>query len=287
MRKYKPRKDNSFHIEKKLFEEVKALQEDGINGNGHSPENLKILEHLPYITRCLSKYLFTKFRSEFDRADLISEGLLGLVEAAHRPIPTDTTDNFKAYSFARSFGYVMEFLRKNSNTVRLPRSFIKQASFVKKKVEEFYELGHPDDEFYDFLIERTKMSPEQLDKVLRFFDGINVYSMDEPNIDSQRSRGVSYRHLDKTSPEYKKMGSYARVDDALEYKGIRNIISLLGLKGKITPNEWYVINEYYSDKGRTMREISEDLDLTESRVSQIHSSAIAKTKMYLQRNNGL
>ena len=52
--------------------------------------------------------------------------------------------------------------------------------------------------------------------------------------------------------------------------------------GTLKKKEQLVISLYYKE-GLTMKEISQIMELTEARVSQIHSKAIAKMKKVLEK----
>ena len=53
----------------------------------------------------------------------------------------------------------------------------------------------------------------------------------------------------------------------------------------LTPKERVIIEQYYR-AGHTMREIGEMLDLTESRVGQIHSNVMDRLKALLGQKSG-
>ena len=100
---------------------------------------------------------------------------------------------------------------------------------------------------------------------------------------------ISYEEAGcSTTTEKENLVSYlvkGRSDDALTMARIKEIkagvaraISQLGEKEKL------VISLYYWDE-LTMKEIGKVLDITESRISQIHSEAILHLRTKLRREN--
>jgi len=73
-----------------------------------------------------------------------------------------------------------------------------------------------------------------------------------------------------------------------DFSSVENEELLVALRGGIEelPDKMRVVMHLYYSKGQRMREIGEQLGLTESRVSQIHSAAVARLKRSLRDRTG-
>ena len=66
----------------------------------------------------------------------------------------------------------------------------------------------------------------------------------------------------------------------------RELAEALQLAIRSVPDKMRVVMHLYYNEGKRMREIGEELNLTESRVSQIHSAAVARQRRDLRPISG-
>ncbi len=220
-----------------------------------------ILAHLPMVKRLVHKMAAHLVpRHELD--DLISCGTLGLVNAARAFDPSHDA-SFKTYAYIRIRGAILDELRTRSFT---PSTVLKQIILVRGAYRRLIDVrGNPPGD--EDLAAEVGVSLEQLYRTLaearrQHFLCIHGLSDEEPALD-----GLS--PLDKgPSP-----------DQELQRK--ETLAALATAITKLSQRERHVLLMYYREE-LNMKEIAEVLKVTESRVSQIHSSALFKLSMTLQ-----
>ena len=226
-----------------------------------SLEEKWILQHLPLVRHIVSK--ITEMRTQrADVDDLISAGTLGLVRAAHAYDSTRKAE-FKTYAYIRIRGAVIDEMRS--------RSFVPAATFGQlRRIESAHqklsgEQGQPPGD--DELAAEVGISLEQLYRTLQearktHFLSIHGLVEDEPSM-------VSLVPPDKApSPdvEVQRKEMSQRLAKAIKELPKRDRMILL----------------LYYERDLTMKETAQVLDVTESRVSQLHASALFKLSMKLK-----
>ena len=215
-----------------------------------------ILENLELVQRIASK-MGTWVDASLSKDDLISAGTIGLVKAAKDYDPNNEAD-FSTYAYIRIKGAMIDLLRKWSFT---PTDTNKQL----KELNEAYQnhlnkTGMPPSD--------TQLAQEMgvpLKKLYKLYD--NSRSQYFLSIDKQDSDGYSI--YDSFESDSQRPSASMEKQELKEQ--LANAITSLPEKEK------QVIILYYT-KQLTMREIAEVLNLTESRVSQLHAKAIYKMK---------
>lgn len=126
------------------------------------------------------------------------------------------------------------------------------------------ELGREatDEELANYL----GIEVEEIDKLLAQTSFYNVVSIEEEFADNYKLQLMDEKK--ENSPQ-----------ESLEYKDTLN--DLTKAIDKLKPKEKTIINLYYYEN-LTYKEISEIVGVTESRISQIVSSALVKLKDYMQ-----
>lgn len=196
--------------------------------------------------------------------DLVGFGILGLIEAVDRFNP-DQGVKFATYAVTRIRGQIIDSLRAMD---LLPRSVyrhnrdIEQAmatltqglgrSPTNEEVAEFLNISL--DQYHGWLAD-INFSMISLDQVLVYDNGeeSNLYgSLEDTNIPSPSQQ----------------------IDDS-EMK-----TELVAAIHKLPEREQLMISLYYND-GLTMKEIGQVLDVSESRVSQIHARAMLTLRSFI------
>lgn len=197
--------------------------------------------------------------------DIVNEGVIVLMNSIDK---YDMNKNIKFESFIskRIRGLVIDIARKND---WVPRSIRKAAKSVDKAANElFIELGRmPTD---DEMAERMNMSVEKYRKTLGDTNLMNVMSFEIliDNSDNGLPGSQLMSSNIETMPEH-----YL---DAEELKAeIKAGLENLRYKEKLVISLHYV-------QGLNMKEIAEVLGVSEPRISQLHSNALRKLRIYLQ-----
>ncbi|MDR0292713.1 MAG: FliA/WhiG family RNA polymerase sigma factor [Oscillospiraceae bacterium] len=213
-----------------------------------------------HLVRSIALRLVPTYRKHVDFDDLMSSGLLGLMDAIDKfDITKDV--KFETYASLRVKGEIIDQIRRQDWAPISLRQKI-------KKVEECFEtmessMGRTPTELE--VASHLSMSAEDVKKTLDEAHTFNLVALDELLMD--RVAGDALAASPEESPEKR-----------LEEKELKVILTqtIEALPDK----EKQVVSMYYYDE-LTLKEIGLVLGVTESRVSQIHSKALMtlRTKM--------
>ncbi|MSR75861.1 MAG: FliA/WhiG family RNA polymerase sigma factor [Planctomycetes bacterium] len=219
-----------------------------------------ITDFLPLVHHVLGR-LPLRLPTTLDRDDLFDVGVLGLMNAAASYSPTRGA-SFKTHAFVNIRGAILDELRKHDVVPRSRRDRVKQLDRAERAVEE--RLGRratPEE-----LAQETGLSIEQVDESLVNAHGMAMLSLE----DSSSSGGgddSSTRLMDCVSLP-------SSPDPANEAAQNELKLQLAAAITQLPERERRVIVLYYAEELR-LKEIGAVLGITESRVSQIHSRALA------------
>ena len=197
--------------------------------------------------------------------DLINEGNLGLIKAAHR---FDETRGFKFISYAVWWirQSILQALAEQSRIVRLPLNKIGSINKINKAYAAL-EQTHQRPPSAEEIAEVLEMSEDDVKESLRN-SGRHV-SMDAPLVEGEDSNLYDVLNSsDSPHPDQDLMV------DSLRTEIERSLATL-------TPREGDVIRLYFGLNGQhplTLEEIGEKFDLTRERVRQIKEKAIRRMK---------
>ena len=193
--------------------------------------------------------------------DLINQGVLALMDCMDRYDKTKGA-KFETYAYMRVRGALIDFIRKQDWVPHRARNF-------NKKIEEAYaslsnrNTREPDvEEIASYL----DIPPEKVESHLQYMNHSVVISLESmlEDITGTILRAEPENRNDSYKPE-----------ESLYYKEICRTLttSIESLKEK----ERLVITLYYYEELK-YAEIAEILEISESRVCQIHTKAITKLK---------
>ncbi len=191
--------------------------------------------------------------STVDRGDLVGSGVIGLIDAMERFDPSHGV-KFETFAVPRIRGAIYDGLRKLD---WVPRSIRSRARLVQSAISELeHEAGRaPTD---DELAAHLQISPVELTRWLSAIASATVGPLDRAI-----EAGAEPAALDgpgSGSPS-------AAVEDVELGQIMRAEIT------KLPDREKLVLSLYY-DEGLTLAEIGQVLEVTESRVSQIHTKSV-------------
>ena len=197
--------------------------------------------------------------------DLISAGVFGLMDAI------DAYDlsrgvKFETYCVPRIRGAMLDELRTMDWVPRLVRSKASKLNEAIKTLEAHFGR-HPSEKELAVQLELT--IPE-LEKMIRDANAVNLISLNKKWYETDSYKDV--REIDIL--EDKKGEDPTR-------RVYKNDLMRLVTKG-LNRNERLIIILYYYEE-LTMKEIGATLDLSESRVSQMHSSIVQRLRGQLVR----
>ncbi|MEK4875125.1 FliA/WhiG family RNA polymerase sigma factor [Bacillus sp. FSL W8-0102] len=204
------------------------------------------------------------------RDELKSLGFLGLVDALTKFDPSRDL-KFDTYASFRIRGAILDGLRKED---WLPRGTREKAKKIEAKIEELEQqfLRHVTAEE---VANELDMSEEELQQIMAEYYTANILSMDDQIKDQEEMDGKGYDIKDDriSTPE----------EEVVKEELIQELSrEIAGLSEK----EKLVLSLFYQEE-LTLTEIGEILNLSTSRISQIHSKALFKLRNKLKKVSGI
>ncbi len=229
------------------------VYEDNANLNR---QNSLVMNNLDLVAR-IAAYFKSRLPSHIELDDLIQSGYLGLIEASNHYKP-EKGASFQTFASIRIKGSIIDELRKNSWGTRESLKMMKQLDAAQGKLEQVFQRQPTSDE----LASEMNLT---LDAYNKLCDRINVCQV----ISIDHTIGVETIADDVKDP-------FGVMENEDLKKNLKLILEKLPEKEQILLSLYYV-------EGLTFKQISEVLDLTEARISQIHAGVIAKIKSRLLR----
>ena len=223
-----------------------------------------ILDYLPYVKRVVNR-IVVHLPSGVEREDLYNVGVIGLIQAIDRFDPS-RDNKFTPYAVFRIRGAVLSELRSRDFLSRLSRRKIRELDRACAKLEQ--RLGRP--------AEAAELAAE-----------MNI-TLDELHHIKQMS-SISFISFDElegsTAMEKKKLfnGFLREDEDVLSKAGLMEVQSSVAEAIEELPEKEQLVLSLYYDDELTMKETGGVLGITESRVSQLHSQAIARIRAKLRK----
>jgi RNA polymerase sigma factor for flagellar operon FliA len=229
--------------------------------------NALMERHLPLVKYIAERLLQTLPKSiELD--DLISAGLFGLMDAI-RGFDPERGIKFKTYCTTRIRGSILDQLRSQDWVPRLVRL---KASRIEKALRKLTaEYGR--EPTHSELAIALEMEPDELTREMDAASARSMYSLSEKWEDND----------DEGSGEKIDVIEDSQATDPIQELNQNDLLAYM--TRSLTPKERFIIEQYYR-AGHTMREIGEMLNLTESRVCQIHSNVMERLKALLGQKSG-
>ena len=222
-------------------------EKSSISINQLIEDNLELVKKIAW-------QVFGRVQKVVEIEDLIQQGMEGLVSAAQKYSPKEGV-SFQQYAQLRIRGSIIDFLRKNSNLCRT--TIKKKQDFERAKLELLKSLGR--DPTNDELIEKLKIQPDEFNYWEKAFEANNIQSLDQ----AYDEYSILYQSSSK-NPEME-----------LQDKELKNQIKE-ALK-VLNQREAMVAQLYYVEE-LNIYEISEILEISTGRISQIKKSIIEKLR---------
>ena len=227
-----------------------------------------VLEHVGLV-KTLAQRLVQRLPAQVEVSDLISVGVLGLIDAATRYKPS-TGVPFDAFARRRVQGAMLDALR---DLDWAPRSLRKMRRDLDGAIARLrHELARdPDD---DEIAAAMNLSQAEYGRVLDQVRSLELGAMRQ--LDAPNQDGLSLIELCIDPDE----GPEAR----LERSELRE--HLTGALTQLPDRERQILALYYEEE-LTMAEIGAVIGVCESRVSQLRSLALSRLRVSLRESLGL
>jgi RNA polymerase sigma factor for flagellar operon FliA len=226
-----------------------------------------IVEYAPLI-KYIAQKIAARLPANIELDDLISCGVIGLMDAIDKYDPT-RDNKFKTYAEFRIRGAILDELRSQD---WVPRSIREKAKLVDKALiklegelgraatdeEMCKELSLTQEEYYDLLNKAKSVSLLNIDDSASFNRGDKKLLMGllESRRSSNPFASVNYR----------------KAQDRIK-EGIKSL-----------PEKQRLVLSLYYYEDLNLKEIGQVLNVTESRVSQLHTQAVLKLRSKLKND---
>lgn len=211
-------------------------------------------QFFPYIEK-VARRLARRLPAHVEIDDLVSSGVIGLMEAAERFDP-NRVDRFEAFAEFRIRGAMLDDLRSRDTLSRDMRRLSNELREATRKLES--QLGRTPDQ-------------EELANTL----GVDV---DELYARQQKLSGSSVVGIDDAGPDFLERTCDETSPDPFELTSHRETLGRLvqGI-GRLPDKMQQVLSLYYIEN-LNLKEIGTVLGVTESRVCQIHGEATRRLR---------
>src|SRR5258705_13737736 len=242
--------------------EVREIKDVWIEYKKTRTEALRniLMENYLHLVRYNAERIHANLPDEVELDDLMSAGIFGLMDAI-AAFDLQRGVKFETYCAPRIRGAILDELRSMDWVPRLVRSRAHKLDGATKQLE--VELGRAPTN--DEIAKRLRISIGEFEKMPKDASAVSTVSLSRKWFETDSNKDV--RELDVL--EDKRGADPVR---ELQRKDLKQLIT----KG-LSRAERLIIILYYFDE-MTMKEIGATLDLSESRVSQMHSSILMRLK---------
>ena len=229
---------------------------DGDVPVGEVPQQELVLRYADLVKR-IAYHLVSRMPPNVEVDDLIQSGMIGLLDAAKHYSATKGA-NFETYAGIRIRGAMLDEVRKSDWTPRsVHRNMREMADVVRKLENDKGQDATPTD-----IAEGLGVSIEEYHKLVQ-----DAASFDQVGSSEDDSSPADHARDERPGPF-----------DHIEEAGFRD--ALADAIRTLPEREKLVLSLYY-DEDMNLREIGEVLEVSESRVCQIHGQALIRLRARL------
>ncbi len=225
----------------------------------------KLMERYFPLVKYNGERIWQRLPDGVELDDLISAGVFGLMDAIDA-YDMDRGVKFETYCVPRIRGAMLDELRTMDWVPRLVRSKASKLNDARKKLEA--KLGRQPT--VQEMAERMELTVKEVEKMMSDANAVGLISLNKKWYETD-----SYKDVREIDVLQDKKGE----DPTRRIQ--KNDLMRLVTKG-LNRNERLIIILYYYEE-LTMKEIGATLDLSESRVSQMHSSIVQRLQSQLGR----
>lgn len=223
---------------------------------GDLKAKIKLIEHYTQLVKIIAGRLYTSYGTSVEYDDLISYGIFGLIDAIEK-FDLDKQVKFETYAQIRIRGSIIDELRQLDWIPRSVRQKARQVEEAYNKLENQLGRSVSDAE----VSEELGITTRELQNILMQTNSFNIVSLEETIFESNI---ISNSEGANSLPE-------ELICTKETYDTLKKSIEQLPAR------ERQVISLYYYNN-LTYKEIGAILDVSESRISQIHSKAILRLR---------
>ncbi len=206
--------------------------------------------------------IYLGYNVEYD--DLVGYGIFGLIDAIDK-FDCEKGVKFETYASLRIRGAILDQIRKMDWLPRTLRQRQKKIDAAYQKLETISGRSATDKE----LAQELEISTDELENWQNQMKISNLVSLDE------------YMEQGEGKVEAQSSEDYAQPERVIEKEELKRIL-MDALQGLTEKEKKVILLYYYEDL--TLKEISVALEVSESRISQLHTKALQKMRKKLGSN---
>ena len=243
---------------------VKRYKQENKGVNDKLRDQL-IMDYAPLI-RFVAQRIASRLPSNIDIDDLVSAGVIGLMDAIEKYDPS-RDNKFKTYAEFRIRGAILDELRSQDWVPRSVRDKAKRIERMYAELEQKLGRSVSDRELSSALGLKLDEYHDMVSKV----KAVTLLSVDDLTIPYQNEKKSLLECLEGTNIK----NPFAQ----LKNKDVRRI--LMDHIDDLPEKQKLVLSLYYYED-LNLKEIGKILEVTESRVSQLHTQAVNRLRVKLK-----
>ncbi len=227
---------------------------------GQLDRSALIKQYQPLVRR-LAHYMMAKLPASVEVDDLIQVGLIGLADALSRYEASQGVQ-FETFATQRIRGAMLDELRGNDWMSRGSRKSQKEIESTMRRLE--HRLGRSPIE--SEIAEEMGMSLVEYQSLLGKVRGTQLVYLEDMSRNGEDDDNFLDRHVADSEADPMNMLRDHRLRESL----------VAAIKG-LPEREQHIMSMYY-EQDMNLKEIAAVLDVTESRICQLHSQSIARLR---------
>lgn len=241
--------------EEKLQEQWKLYQQN----KSIEVRNELVLQYMGLVKKIVNR--FKGSYSNFGQLDdMVNQGVLALIDAVERFDP-DMGNKFETFATLKVKGAIIDFMRKQDWVPRNQRNLSRELDDVYSRLYAEYGTEPTKEQ----IASEMGITTAHLEKIFQQKHNSIILSYEEAI--NEKMMSVSPLIVNESDGELP--------ETELLYEELKS--TLAEAIDRLNEKERTVISLYYYENLK-LKEIAEVLEITESRVSQIHSAALLKMK---------
>ncbi|MBA6326983.1 RNA polymerase sigma factor FliA [Colwellia sp. MB02u-6] len=227
----------------------------------YSVDKSALLERHTVLVKRIAYHLLARLPASVLVDDLIQSGMIGLLEAANK-FDNSKGASFETFAGIRIRGAMLDEIRRGD---WVPRSVHKNSRMISEAIK-ILEAQYGRDVTDVEVAEQLEISINEYHQILNDVSSGKILALDDLGVSDDV---IEIAHSNQQDEPY------ANIEQSFFKKSLAECISTL-------PEREALVLSLYYDEELNLREIGQVLDVSESRVSQIHSQAMHRLKARMQ-----
>ncbi len=220
-----------------------------------------LIEQHTVLVKRIAYHLLARLPASVLVDDLIQSGMIGLLEASSN-FDHSKGASFETFAGIRIRGAMLDEIRRGDWT---PRSVHKNSRMISEAIKALEaELGRDVTDIE--VAEKLELSLNEYHQILNDVSSGKIIGIDDLGVSEDAFNSNKDNAVDEP---------YNQIEQVVFKKTLADCISSL-------PERESLVLSLYYDEELNLREIGQVLDVSESRVSQIHSQAMHRLKSRMQ-----